>query len=169
MRAALFPLPLFPLALFTLALFASVAASVSAEEKRVTHHATGQFEVTITPEAQAAGEDGALPTARMALLKTFSGPMTGTARGTMLSAGTPGPGKAAAYVAVDQFAGTLDGKPGGFLLLHRGTMSSAGADLSVMIAPDTGTGALKGIAGTLAIEIKDGKHLYDLTYTLPTG
>lgn len=143
------------------------AAPLSATEKAMTHHATGNFEVTITPEAQVPADGDALPTARMGLTKSFTGPLTGTARGTMLTAGTPGPGKVAAYVAVDQFFGTLDGRRGGFLLLHRGTMSGAGPELSVVIAPDSGTGALTGIVGTLAIEVKDGKHVYHLTYTLP--
>lgn len=130
-------------------------------------HATGTFEVKITPEAQGEAPAGGLPTSRMGLSKTFNGGMTGTATGTMLAAGAPRPGQPAGYVAIDQFEGTVDGRQGGFLLLHRGTMTRAGgSDLSVTIAPDTGTGALAGIAGTLRIEIKDGKHLYDLAYTL---
>jgi hypothetical protein len=131
-------------------------------------HATGTFEVKITPEVQVDAPAGGVPTARMGIAKTFSGGMTGTAIGTMLSAGTPAAGQAAAYVAIDQFSGTVDGKAGGFLLLHRATMTKAGGrDLSVTIAPDSGTGALTGITGSLSIEIKDGKHFYDLTYSLP--
>ncbi len=88
----------------------------------------------------------------------------------MLAAGTPGPGKAAGYVAIDQVEATLDGRRGGFLLLHRGTMTKSGAsDLSVVIAPDSGTGALAGIAGTLKIEISGGVHHYELAYTLPAA
>lgn len=131
------------------------------------HHATGTFTIVTTPEAQVPAPGGGLPTGRVGLVKTFSGPMQGEAIGTMLTAGTPGPGKIAAYVAVDQFSGSVDGRTGGFLLLHRGTMSSAGAKLSVEIAPDSGTGALAGIAGTLAIDPSGGMHRYDLAYTLP--
>lgn len=133
------------------------------------HHATGTFDVKITPEAQGDAPAGGLPTSRMGIAKTFHGGMTGTATGTMLAAGTPKPGSAAGYVAVDQFRGTVDGKAGGFLLLHRGTMTRSGAsDLSVVIAPDSGTGALEGIAGTFAIRVEGGQHHYDLAYTLPT-
>ena len=131
-------------------------------------HATGTFDVTITPEASGDAPTGGVPTARMAIAKTFIGGMTGTAAGTMLSAGVPQPGQAAAYVAVDQFTGSVDGHKGGFVLLHRGTMTKAGAsDLSITIAPDSGTGALTGIAGSLSIEIAGGVHRYDLSYTLP--
>lgn len=132
-------------------------------------HATGTFEVKIVPEAQAEAPAGGLPTSRMGLTKVFVGGMVGSAAGTMLAAGAPKPGEPAAYVAIDQFDGAVDGRKGGFVLLHRGTMTRAGAgDLSVTISPDTGTGALAGIAGTLSIDVRDGKHFYDLAYTLPT-
>ena len=145
----------------TAALFATAAAKAP-----VMRHATGTFTVKITPEAEGPAPDGGVPTGRMGIAKTFTGAMTGSAAGTMLSAGKPdGPG---AYVAIDQFAGTVDGRKGGFLLLHRGTMDKAGRyDLSVVISPDTGTGGLTGIAGSFSILIKDGVHHYDLAYTLP--
>ena len=143
-----------------------VAGPAGAQEARTVRHAAGRFEVKLSPEAQTPAPAGGMATGRMALAKTFSGGMAGTATGTMLSAGTPG--DAMAYVAIDQFRGSVDGKAGGFLLLHRGTMTKAGGgDLSVVIAPDTGTGALAGIDGTLSIEIRDGVHYYDLAYTLP--
>jgi hypothetical protein len=150
-------------------LVASMAAGAQAGEGSTTvKHATGEFKVTITPEAQGAAPDGGVPTSRMALHKTFSGALAGEALGTMLAAGTPAAGHAASYVAIDQVSGTLDGRRGGFVLVHRGTMTKAGgADLSVIIAPDSGTGALAGITGTLRIDVKDGKHLYDLAYSLP--
>jgi len=130
-------------------------------------HATGTFEVTLTPEAGGEAPEGGLPTSRMGIAKTFSGGMTGTARGTMLAAGTPGKG-AAAYVAVDQVTATIDGRSGGFVLLHRGTMTRGGESaLEVRVAPDTGSGGLAGIEGTLSIEIVDGQHRYDFAYTLP--
>jgi len=131
-------------------------------------HATGAFDVRMTPEAQAPAADGGLPTSRVGLSKTFTGPMQGTATGTMLAAGAPLPGEPAAYVAIDQFRGSVDGRTGGFLLLHRGTIDRTGkAVLAVTIAPDSGTGALAGIEGTLAIEVKDDRHFYDLAYRLP--
>lgn len=130
-------------------------------------HATGTFEVKILPEAQAPAPVEGVPTARMALEKDFTGGLVGAATGTMLSAGALAPGSPAYYVAIDQFRGKLDGRFGGFVLLHRGTMSKAGSALSIEIAPDSGTGELKGITGTLGIEIKDGRHVYDLAYSLP--
>jgi hypothetical protein len=155
---------------FAAAALLTISASATAAQEKPMHHATGSFTVTVTPEAQAPGTDGAPATSRMAIAKTFAGDLVGTAHGTMLAAGTPGPGRAAAYVAIDQVHGTLDGRTGGFVLVHRGTISKAGAaDLSVMIAPDSGTGGLAGIAGTLAIDQSHGDHRYDLAYTLPAA
>ncbi|MDE0880707.1 MAG: DUF3224 domain-containing protein [Sphingomonas bacterium] len=149
---------------------AAPASSNRSKPAIPTMHATGSFTVEITPEASGDAPGGGVPTARMGIAKTFTGAMTGTATGTMLSAGTPKPGQAAAYVAIDQFTGAVDGHDGGFVLLHRGTMTKAGdSDLSIVIAPDSGTGALTGIAGSLSIEIADGVHRYALSYTLPDG
>jgi hypothetical protein len=146
----------------------ALIAAAPAPEGMTMKHATGTFEVKMTPEAQAPGSDHGLPTSRLGIAKTFSGDLTGTATGTMLAAGEPKPGLPAGYVAIDQVHGTLEGRTGGFLLLHRGTIDPAGkADLSVIISPGSGTGALAGIAGTFSIEMKEGRHFYDLAYTLP--
>lgn len=122
----------------------------------------------MTPEGNQEADSFGAGTARFGLSKAFSGDVSGEAVGTMLSVGAPGAGSAAAYVAVDRFIGTVGGKSGGFVLIHRGTMSKSGAaDLEIMIAPDSGTGELDGIAGKLSIDVKDGTHLYSLTYHLP--
>ena len=134
------------------------------------HHAVGTFTVKVTPQAQDAAPENGVATARMGLVKQFSGALEGAAAGTMISAGTPAPGQAAAYVAIDQFHGRLDGRAGGFMLVHRGTISRAGdARLEVLIAPDSGSGDLSGISGSLAITVRDGQHHYDLSYKLPGG
>jgi len=157
------------LALLTLPLFFNPAvSSAQTQGTAMTQTATGSFDVAITPEATAPAPEGGVDTARMGLMKTFSGGLQGQAVGTMITAGRPGGNTSASYVAIDQFSGTLDGRRGGFILLHRGTMTKAGApDLAIVIAPDSGTGALEGIAGSLSIDIRDGKHLYTLNYTLP--
>ena len=50
---------------------------------------------------------------------------------------------------------------------HSGTMSPQGASIQVLITPGSGTGALSGIEGTLAIRIEGKQHYYDLSYKLP--
>lgn len=102
---------------------------------------------------------------RMALHKVFEGPLAGEARGQMLATRTGTPGSAG-YVALDRFEGTLDGRAGGFGLQHSGTMDRGAPTLAIHVIPDSGTGALAGLRGTLAIRIEDGAHFYDFDYTL---
>jgi len=46
--------------------------------------------------------------------------------------------------------------------MNRGT-----PQLSITVVPDSGTGQLVGLTGTISIQITDGKHSYDFAYTLP--
>ena len=102
----------------------------------------------------------------MLLLKKFSGDLAASARGQMLSASTGMKGSAA-YVAIDQVTGELDGRRGSFVLQHSGSMNRGVPTLSIMVVPDSGTGELAGLTGTLSINIIDGKHFYDFIYSLP--
>jgi Protein of unknown function (DUF3224) len=63
--------------------------------------------------------------------------------------------------------GTLNGHPGSFILHHLGIMVRGAPQLNVTVVPDSGTGELVGIAGTMTIIIADGKHSYDFAYALP--
>jgi len=45
-------------------------------------------------------------------------------------------------------------------------MSRGQTQMSVTIAPDSGTGELKGISGRMKIGIVEGKHFYTLEYAL---
>jgi hypothetical protein len=40
--------------------------------------------------------------------------------------------------------------------------------LTIAVVPDSGTGALTGLGGTMNIIIADGKHSYEFAYTLAT-
>ena len=46
-------------------------------------------------------------------------------------------------------------------------MTKGAPELQITVVPDSGTGQLVGLAGTLNIVIADGKHSYDFEYTLP--
>jgi hypothetical protein len=39
--------------------------------------------------------------------------------------------------------------------------------LIISVIPDSGTAQLVGLAGTMTIDIVDGKHLYGFEYTIP--
>jgi hypothetical protein len=73
----------------------------------------------------------------------------------------------AGYVAMERVTGTLKGRTGSFVLQHSGTMTRGAPQLSVTVVPDSGTGQLTGLAGTMTIKINEGKHSYEFEYTLP--
>jgi hypothetical protein len=127
--------------------------------------AIGSFEVVLQPLSNADVSGDAL-LGRLLLTKQFSGDLQAAARGQMLSAGTGTKGSAG-YVAIDQVSGELNGLKGGFVLQHWGSMNRGVPTLSIMVVPDSGTGELAGISGTLSINIIDGKHFYDFIYSLP--
>jgi hypothetical protein len=129
--------------------------------------ASGSFEVTVQPIANGDVSSDPL-LGRFLLIKKFSGDLDAQARGHMLSAGTAIQGSAG-YVAIDQVTGTLEGRTGSFILQHSGIMKRGAPTLSVMVVPDSGTGELAGITGTLSINIVDGKHFYDFLYSFPAS
>jgi hypothetical protein len=126
--------------------------------------ATGTFEVKVIPQAADGDSDPTL--GRMSLDKKFSGALEATSKGTMLTAGTAVEGSAG-YVAVERVNGKLGDRSGSFALQHSGTMNRGTPLLSIRVVPDSGTEQLEGIAGEMTINIVDGKHLYELDYTLP--
>jgi hypothetical protein len=129
--------------------------------------AKGEFDVKLNPLSAYAPEspDGP-PLGRMSIDKKFRGDLDATSIGEMLTAGSAAKGSAA-YVAVERVTGTLHGKQGSFALHHRGVMSKGEGELTVVVAPDSGTGELVGLVGEMAIIVGGGKHAYELEYTLP--
>ena len=126
-------------------------------------HAAGTFDVKLQPlESYANGKDG-IKVGRMSIDKTFTGGLTASSKGEMLSVMTPVEGSAG-YVAVEQVAGILDGKKGGFALQHYGKMEQGENFLMLEIVPDSGTGALVGISGKMNIRIENGAHYYEFDY-----
>lgn len=131
-------------------------------EKVVTSHASGPFEVKVTPQASDGDESGL---GRMSLDKQFHGDLEATSKGQMLAAMSPVQGSGG-YVAMERVTGTLKGRSGSFVLQHSGTMQRGVPQMTVTVVPDSGTGQLVGLAGTMTIKIADGKHSYDFEYTL---
>jgi len=95
--------------------------------------------------------------------KVFSGDMAGTSEAQMIAAVTATPGSAG-YVAIEHFIGAVAGRTGSLVLQHSGVMNRGDARLEVTIVPDSGTGDLAGISGTLEIHIDEGQHSYVLDY-----
>jgi hypothetical protein len=130
-------------------------------------HARGTFDVKLNP--QARDEKVGDPTVgRMSIDKQFHGDLEATSKGEMLAV-TTDVKDSAGYVAMERVSGTLGGRSGTFALQHTGTMTRGAPALSVTVVPDSGTGELSGLAGTMTIDIVDGKHLYGFDYTIPAA
>lgn len=126
--------------------------------------ATGSFDVTLTPVAQDE-LPGSTALGRLSIAKTFTGDLTGTSKGEMLSAITSVTGSAG-YVALERVTGAINGRAGTFVLQHSGTMTRGEPHLIVSIVPDSATGDLTGLTGTMKIIITNGHHAYELDYSL---
>ena len=130
----------------------------------MTIRATGEFDVQMVPQATGYGAEGST-LGRMTIDKQFHGDLEATSKGEMLSAVTKFK-DSAGYVAIEQVTGTLHGRRGSFVLQHTGTMTRGTPSLKISVVPDSGTGDLDGLSGTVMINIVDGKHSYTFDYTL---
>jgi hypothetical protein len=143
------------------------APSSSAQKgMTMTKHVSGTFEVKVNPQKPDNKEAEAAKFGRMSLDKKFSGDLEATSKGEMLAAMTEVKGSAG-YVAMERVSGTLGGRTGTFVLQHSGTMTRGFPQMSVQVVPDSGTGDLAGLAGSMTIKIEDGNHFYEFEYQLP--
>lgn len=128
----------------------------------MTHRATGPFDVTLKPQADdPAVGDPAI--GRMSLDKQFRGDLDAASKGQMLGVRTAVKGSAG-YVAMERVVGTLAGRTGSFVLQHGSTMDKGVPRQSITVVPDSGTDELTGLAGSMTIDIADGKHTYTFEY-----
>ncbi len=131
-------------------------------EPTMTNHATGTFEVKLTPQDDKS-EDKTM--GRMTFDKQWHGDMEGTSTGQMLTGGDAAKGSAG-YVAMEKFSGTVKGRKGSLIFQHSATMTKGEGHLEITVVPDSGTDELAGISGKLNIKIENRKHFYDFEYSL---
>jgi aryl-alcohol dehydrogenase-like predicted oxidoreductase len=124
----------------------------------------GTFDVKLTPQPPFAATD-AVTLAQVGVDKQFHGPLEGSSRAEMLAANTKTQGSAG-YVAIELVTGTLQGRAGSFVLQHSGAMTRGASSLTLTVVPDSATGDLRGLSGSLKIAIVDGQHFYTFDYKL---
>jgi hypothetical protein len=141
-------------------------ATSAKEHPMTSHFATGPFDVKLAPLAlSAVAEPSGL--GRMSLDKRFHGALEATSTGEMIAFRSAVAGSAG-YVAMETVRGTLDGRAGSFVLQHSSTLTRGEPAQSIAVVPDSGTGALAGLAGRMIIDIAaGGAHSYRFDYTLP--
>ncbi len=131
----------------------------------MSNRATGPFEVRVLPHKPDNDVAEAAGLTRMSLDKQFHGDLEATGKGEMLTAMSAVKGSAG-YVAIEQVTGTLNGRSGSFVLQHSSTMTRGEPRQNIFVVPDSGTGELTGLAGTMMIIIAaGGAHAYEFDYT----
>lgn len=126
--------------------------------------ATGEFIVSLQPLEPFTKGSAQIRLDRMSIVKTFSGDLVAKSQGEMLSVRTNNEGSAG-YVAIEHVEGTLQGKTGTFVLQHFGIINRGQQRLILEVVPDSGTGQLERLSGSMIIKIENGKHFYEFDYS----
>jgi Protein of unknown function (DUF3224) len=132
----------------------------------MSQRAAGPFEVKVTPQKPDTQIARAANLGRLTIDKRFHGDLEGISKGEMLATQTDTPGSAG-YVAMERVTGKLKGRSGSFVLQHSGTMTRGSPVSIITVVPDSGTGELRGLSGTMTVIIAaDGGHSYEFDFRL---
>jgi hypothetical protein len=142
-----------------------LSMTAHAQKGAMTKHASGTFDVTVTPQKDEGIGDPTI--GRMSIKKQFHGDLEATSGAQMLTGMSEAVKDSGTYVAIERIRGTLQGHAGSFAVWHSGTMNRGQQALIITVIPDSGTDELTGITGTMSIAIRDGKHFYEFYYSLP--
>lgn len=113
---------------------------------------SGRFDINIVPA------DALLPgTGRFDFTKTWTGGITGTSAGVMLSGGDPAAG-AAGYVAIELFKGVIDDRSGTVMFQQLGSMVDGADALRYEVIPGSGTEELAAATGEVVLDAANGDH-----------
>ncbi|WP_241293826.1 DUF3224 domain-containing protein [Burkholderia stabilis] len=124
--------------------------------------ASGPFEVKLNPESLSSVADNS-GLGRMSLDKHYHGDLEAASQGEMLAFRSNVQGSAG-YVAMETVQGVLGGRQGSFVLQHSSTMTRGQPKQSITVVPDSGTGELLGLSGSMTINIDNGQHSYRFDY-----
>ncbi|MGA2697837.1 MAG: DUF3224 domain-containing protein [Terriglobales bacterium] len=155
-----------PILIISTTLLLSSAQAQTPASKEITMHAKGSFDVRVLPQKPDNPQEEKAGIGRMSLDKQFHGDLEGQSDGEMLSFMTDVKGSAG-YVAIERVTGKLNGHSGSFVLQHDATMTRGTPQMNIVVVPDSGTGELAGISGSLTITIIEGKHFFEFDYSLP--
>jgi hypothetical protein len=129
----------------------------------MTQAAKGTFTLNWDEKPPYDDEPGA-SIARVTVTKRFSGGIEGTGVAELIKAMTDVE-NSAGYVGIERIKCRLDGREGTFVLQHAALSSAKnGQSISLDVIPDSGTGELKGLAGSMDVHPAPGEHEYVLTY-----
>jgi len=128
------------------------------------HTAQAEFVITSWEEDPVVA-DAAGSVSRTRVVKQFSGDITGTSEAWLVMSVVDD--SHMAYCGAERFDVTLDGRAGGFVLLHDAVNDGASGHARWVVQGGSGTGDLTGLAGTAEIDRReDGSHGFTLHYAL---
>jgi hypothetical protein len=134
-------------------------------QEHLSMHASGYFDVTLAPQAADNPQVRTAQIDRLSIDKKYHGDVQGTSTGQMQAIRDAQ--ETGAYVALEKVVASLHGRNGTFMLMHYGYMSQGAIGRwLVEIVPNSGTGELAGLSGTMKIIPKDEKHYYEIEYAL---
>jgi len=132
----------------------------------MSQRATGSFDVKVTTQKPDTQVARAANLSRLTIDKRFHGDLEGISKGEMLALQTDVQGSAG-YVALERVTGKLKGRSGSFVLQHSATMQRGEQQAHISVVPDSATGELRGLAGTMSITVAaDGSHAYAFEFRL---
>ncbi|MFL5355278.1 DUF3224 domain-containing protein [Archangium sp.] len=133
----------------------------------MTTQARGAFDIKSTPHPATDMAEG-LNVGRITFHKKFRGDLEGASVLEMLGVMDKALGSGG-YVALERITGVLAGRSGSFVMQHSSLMARGKPTQSITVVPDSGTGELTGLAGSMTIDIVNGSHFYVFDYTLNSG
>ncbi|HEV2287030.1 MAG TPA: DUF3224 domain-containing protein [Steroidobacteraceae bacterium] len=132
----------------------------------MTQHASGPFEVKVTPQKPDTQIARSANLGRLTIDKRYHGDLEASAKGEMLATQSEVKGSAG-YVALERVTGKLQGRSGSFVLQHNATMKRGAPESSITVVPDSGTGELTGLSGSMRITVApDGAHSYEFDFRI---
>jgi hypothetical protein len=130
----------------------------------MTRTIKGTFDIKGSPLAAEPSTE-AIGAGRMRFDKTFHGDLQGTSVVEMLGLMNKELASGG-YVAMERFTGTLIGKSGSFAMQHSSTMHRGIPQQRIIVVPDSGTGELQGLSGSMIIDIIEKQHHYTFEFEL---
>jgi hypothetical protein len=143
-----------------------LAPYANTSEEHLLMHASGYFDVTLAPQPADNPQVRSAQIDRLSIDKKYHGDVQGTSTGQMQA--IKDQQNTGAYVALERVVASIQGRKGTFMLMHYGYMSQGAVGRwLVEIVPNSGTGELTGLSGTMKIVQKEDKHYYEVEYALP--
>jgi hypothetical protein len=126
---------------------------------------TGTITVIETFDPPYLFQDGVALT-RGIFRKRFTGTLVGTSEAQVLRATTAIDGDLG-FVGLEWFSGSVGGQSGSVALVHAVVEDDGKQTQRIALVPNSGTGGLAGIRGTMSIVDDADSHTYTVDYRLP--